>query len=72
MTDDMTVAEVLERVRERRRQKQCPDCSSVVSVRGFRGEYRWECHGCGALGIGYRTRAGALEAVQQRRRRNRR
>ncbi|WP_049925611.1 hypothetical protein [Halopiger goleimassiliensis] len=68
MTDEQTVADVLDRVRERRRRKRCPDCDAVVSIRGFDGEYRWECLDCDAIGIGYRTRGAALEGVATRRR----
>lgn len=71
MTDVTTVAEVLARVRKRRRRKRCPDCDAVVSIRGFDGEYRWECLDCEALGIGYGTRAAALEGLGTRRGRTR-
>lgn len=66
MSDEMTVAEAIERVQERRRQKRCPDCDGVVSIRGI-GEYRWECLDCETIGIGYRTRSAALEDLQRRR-----
>lgn len=63
----MTVTTVLERVRDRRRRKRCPDCDAVVSIRGFNGDYRWECLDCDALGIGYGTRSAALAALTRRR-----
>lgn len=64
MAESMTVVEVLEGVRERRRRKRCPDCGGVVSIRGLGGEYRWECLECDAVGIGYATRSAALEGVR--------
>ncbi|WP_254524653.1 hypothetical protein [Natrinema caseinilyticum] len=67
MNENRTVADILERVRESRRQKRCPDCDAVVSIRGFRGEYRWECVNCDALGIGYTSRSAALDAIRNRR-----
>ncbi|WP_290812147.1 hypothetical protein [Halovivax sp.] len=67
MVRDRTVGDVLERVGERRRAKRCPDCDAVVSIRGLRGEYRWECLDCDAIGIGYATRSGALDDVRRRR-----
>ncbi|WP_254762326.1 hypothetical protein [Natrinema marinum] len=66
MNEDRTVIDILERVRELRRRKRCPNCDAVVSVRGFRGEYRWECVDCDALGIGYPSRSAALDAIQRR------
>ncbi len=67
MNENRTISDILERVRESRRRKRCPNCSAVVSVRGFRGEYRWECVDCDALGIGYTSRSAALQGIQQRR-----
>ncbi len=63
MAGGMSVGDILEVVRRRRRRKQCPDCGATVSVRGLAGEYRWECLGCDAVGIGYNTRSAALEGV---------
>ena len=62
MSDEMTVAEALERVQELRRKKRCPDCDGVVSIRGI-GEYHWRCLDCDTIGIGYSTRSAALEDV---------
>lgn len=67
MTDDPSVRAVLEQVRERRRRKRCPECEAIISIRGFRGEYHWQCLECEALGIGYRTRAEALDGASGRR-----
>ncbi len=67
MNENRTVVDILERVREARRRRRCPDCDAPVSIRGFRGEYRWECVACDAIGIGYTTRSAALEGIQQRR-----
>lgn len=64
MPDELTVADVLSIVRDRRRRKRCPDCTGPVSVRGFRGEYRWECLACEAVGIGYASRTAALEGIR--------
>ena len=66
MTDSPTVGEVLDRLRERRRRKCCPDCDGLVSIRGVGGEYRWECLGCDAIGIGYATRSDALDGLRGR------
>lgn len=68
MTDSKTVDDILERVRESRREKRCPDCGGVVTIRGLRGEYQWTCTDCDALGIGFATRSDALEAIRKRRR----
>lgn len=62
-----TVGEVLERARERRRRKRCPTCDAVATIRGLDGEYHWACLDCDAIGIGYRTRAAALAALDRRR-----
>ncbi|WP_254862213.1 hypothetical protein [Halovivax gelatinilyticus] len=62
-----TVADVLDRVAERRRAKRCPACAGVVSIRGFNGEYAWRCIDCEAVGIGYDTRAAALDGVKRAR-----
>ena len=67
MTDEMTVAEAIERVQEIRQRKRCPDCDGVVSIRGI-GEYHWTCLDCDAIGIGYSTRSAALDDLQRRRR----
>ncbi|WIV67592.1 hypothetical protein [Natrialbaceae archaeon AArc-T1-2] len=67
MREDRTVVDILERVRESRRRKRCPDCEAVASIRGVRGEYWWECPNCDAIGIGYNTRSAALEGLQNRR-----
>lgn len=64
MNENRTVVDILERVRETRRQKRCPTCGGVVSIRGFRGEYRWECLDCDALGIGYASRSAALNGIR--------
>lgn len=64
MVNGQTVGEVLERVSERRRAKRCPDCRGVVSIRGFDGEYQWRCLECETVGIGYTTRAAALDGVR--------
>lgn len=64
MVNGQTVGDVLERVRERRRSKRCPDCRGVVSIRGFDGEYQWRCLECDGVGIGYATRAAALDGVR--------
>ncbi|MCU4753587.1 hypothetical protein OB919_16610 [Halobacteria archaeon AArc-curdl1] len=66
MVSELTVGAVLERARERRRRKRCPDCDAPISIRGLDGEYSWECVECNALGIGYGTRAAALEGAQRR------
>ncbi|EMA42324.1 hypothetical protein [Halobiforma nitratireducens] len=66
MTDNRTVRDMLERVRERRRRKRCPDCDGVVGIRGFDGDYRWECLDCDAIGIGYATRGDALRGIGRR------
>lgn len=66
MAGTMTVADVLERVQERRRKKSCPECDSIVSIRGIGGEYRWKCRGCEAIGIGFRTRRSALDGLERR------
>ncbi|MFP8888497.1 hypothetical protein ACLI4U_01845 [Natrialbaceae archaeon A-CW2] len=63
MNDDRTVVDMLERVRTLRRRKCCPTCGAVVSIRGFRGEYRWECVDCDAIGIGYTSRSAALNGL---------
>ena len=63
MAHPMTVGEVLDRVRERRRAKRCPDCAGVVSIRGICGEYWWECLSCDSISIGFSTRSDAREAV---------
>ncbi|MDQ2051781.1 hypothetical protein RBH26_14985 [Natronolimnohabitans sp. A-GB9] len=68
MNENRTVVDILERVRESRRRKRCPDCDGVVSIRGFRGEYRWECASCDAVGIGYTSREAALKGIRKRRR----
>ncbi len=68
MTEERTVVDILERLRASRRRKRCPNCSTVVSIRGVKGEYRWECLDCDAIGIGYTSRAAALEGVQARQR----
>ncbi|MWV40402.1 hypothetical protein FYC77_11005 [Natrialba swarupiae] len=67
MNENRNVMDILERVRESRRRKRCPDCDAVVSIRGFRGEYRWTCLDCDALGIGYRSRSAALNGIKRRR-----
>lgn len=58
-----TVADALERARSRRRRKRCPACAGVVSIRGHDGEYHWTCLDCAAVGIGFETRAAALDAL---------
>ncbi|MFP8956502.1 hypothetical protein ACLI4Y_07225 [Natrialbaceae archaeon A-CW3] len=65
MAGEMTVGEILEKVRKRRRQKRCPDCDATVTIRGLGGEYRWECLECDTLGIGYRTRSEALSDLRR-------
>ncbi|RQG92402.1 hypothetical protein [Natrarchaeobius chitinivorans] len=65
MDENRTVVDMLERVRESRRRKRCPDCGAVVSIRGFRGEYRWTCVDCDAIGIGYESRSAALKGAQR-------
>ncbi len=65
-----TVGDVLERVQERRRAKRCPDCSGVVAIQGFDGEYSWKCVDCSAVGFGYETRSAALEDVGRNRHRH--
>ncbi|WP_090379692.1 hypothetical protein [Natronobacterium texcoconense] len=70
MDENRTVADILERVRESRRRKRCPDCDDVVAIRGFRGEYQWKCVDCDAVGFGYTSRSAALEALQRRRHRS--
>ncbi|AFZ71700.1 hypothetical protein [Natronobacterium gregoryi] len=70
MSEHRTVADILERVRESRRRKRCPDCENVVTIRGFRGEYQWTCLGCDAVGFGYTSRSDVLEALEQRRNRS--
>ncbi|RQG90217.1 hypothetical protein EA462_09535 [Natrarchaeobius halalkaliphilus] len=67
MDENRTVVDILERVRESRRHRRCPDCEEVCVIRGFRGEYRWECSNCESLGIGYATRAAALDGIRNRR-----
>lgn len=67
MSDESSVTDALERVRERRQQKRCPDCNAVISIRGFDGEYYWTCLECEAIGIGYATRGDALEGAVARR-----
>jgi len=64
MVHQMTVGEVLDRVRDRRREKRCPDCAGVVSIRGVCGEYWWECLSCDSISIGFSTRADAREAIR--------
>ncbi|MFC3957104.1 hypothetical protein [Halovivax cerinus] len=64
MANGMTVTDVLERVRERRRSKQCAECEGVVAIQGIRGEYRWTCLECEAVGFGYRSRTAARAAVR--------
>lgn len=59
-----TVGEVLARARRRRQEKRCPECGAVVSVQGFKREYRWVCNDCDAIGIGYPHRSDALEALR--------
>lgn len=68
MNENRNVMDILTQVRESRRRKRCPDCDGVVSIRGFRGEYRWECLDCDALGIGYPSRSAALDGIQKQRR----
>ncbi|MFC4543088.1 hypothetical protein ACFO5R_14255 [Halosolutus amylolyticus] len=68
MNENRTIADILERVRESRRRKRCPHCDGAVSIRGFRGEYRWECLNCDAIGIGFTSRSDALQGVQKQRR----
>lgn len=65
MAERMTVADVLGRVRARRRRRRCPECRDFVSVRGIDGEYWWTCLGCEATGFGYPTRSDALDGVAQ-------
>lgn len=65
MSDGMTVADVLARVRKRRNRKQCPDCEGVLSIRGYGGEYWWTCLGCDAIGIGFQTREDALTEAER-------
>ena len=60
MTGSMTVGDVLTFREERRQQRTCPDCTSLVSVRGLSGEYWWTCQECTAVGLGFPTRADAL------------
>ncbi len=64
MNDNRTVGDLLERVRSVRRKRRCRTCETVVSIRGFRGEYRWECSGCDALGIGYASRGAAVADIR--------
>lgn len=64
MVHGQTVGEVLDGVRERRRAKRCPNCRATVSIRGFDGEYQWRCLECETVGIGYATRAAALDGVR--------
>ena len=67
VVENRSVVDILKRIRESRQRKCCPDCGAVVSIRGFRGEYRWECLDCDVLGIGYTSRSAALEGIQNRR-----
>ncbi len=60
MDKNRSVADLLEQVRAVRRRRRCGICGAVVFIRGFRGEYRWECSGCEAFGIGYSSRGAAV------------
>lgn len=62
-----TVEDVLDRVSERRRQKRCPACQGLVSIRGLDGEYGWSCLDCDALGLGYETRTAVVDGLRRKR-----
>ncbi len=61
-----TVTDAVEIARERVRYKRCPDCGATASIRGFGGEYRWECLDCETIGIGYPTRGDAFADLKRR------
>ncbi|WP_247731464.1 hypothetical protein [Halovivax limisalsi] len=60
-----TVADVLDRVADRRRETRCPACRGLVSIRGLDGEYGWSCLDCEAIGFGFDTRAAVVDGLRR-------